>query len=1068
MESSRARKNASHAAAQTDTAAALAPAGRDHPPLPRNLAVQQFLHNGIVRPALRVGAHDDPAEAEADRIAARMLSAAPCACGGGATCSECRTREPVSGVLRKPRSRRPAPALAALSLGASTPLPAAASARFGAPLGVDLSGVRVHTGSDAAASADAIDARAFTTGEHIAFASGEYRPDTADGQRLLAHELAHVAQGGETVRREPNGNDIDVGAMCRVDDAKTTDPANSLFGPAAMSYLPAKARGSLAERVAAFKSLVLTAAVVRLTDNQQNLARWEYLVEKAIPDNVLAAMGLHQSGGARPFLEQQDIADPGVRELRLQQAAGRCRGGSGCHAERELSASRDERRRVGDPESWLSPNERRWGLTADWKTAFDQLPSPLGPTALANERLVGEWIDSAQTDPRSHPVASFDRKLPYGAGVRTGGPGYRPAPGSLEAKFNVLPSRPAELFALIEKVQPVFDILGPAGYRVLDSTVLQLLADGDMNRVRADTIATIRKRIADYQELIGNIRSGEAEYYLFRPIVDDLLPTADDEVRAVILAERKAREREELFWKIFGIAVLIAAIAAPFVALAAPALVGLVGAEAAATIGAGASLALGTAEVTLAVHGVVSAPGMWREGTNAALSTGANNVTTREMQDSAAGLKLNAFLGVVLAPFGAIGGLARMNRGLAGLEALGVGARAAGELEALPSVRALGSGAGGGAVERGGFLLSTASDGAIVATVAGQPQYTIILRNGVATLYESTGTGLRVIESRAVAQGSGLFGGSSSPFAHGPAEAPAMSLALPPTATPHAPLAFPPGASTPSTSLALPPASTPYAPFAHPSGAAPPPLSFGGAPAPLMLGPGSERIVWVNWRSGVYHPEGTQWFGRTQVGSAIPESWAVDYGMRLPFAPRTTRPIVPYRTPSGTQMESLGASPRGAVFVSASAQTERSMITAIGADVAESSSYTTLLQRGEYGLARPAGANRIGSDSITAARVDGQMTIFVNDAKYSTTGSYPVAESVLPRAWRREAWDAVAPGRLNLGDAALEAEIRDAFFAGRVQVRQLNVAHLPNGQVHVTVAQPPTRVLVTPPPSSKP
>lgn len=797
MESSRARKKTSPAAAQADMAAtARAPARRDHPPLPRNLAVQQFLHNGIVRPALRVGAHDDPAEAEADRIAARMLSAAPCACGGGAACSECRTREPVSGVLRKPRSRRSAPALAALSLGASTPLPAAASARFGTQLGVDLTGVRVHTGSDAAASADAIDARAFTIGEHIAFASGEYRPGTADGQRLLAHELAHVAQGDETVRREPNGTDIDVGAMCRVDDAKTTGPAHSLFWPAAMSYLPAKARGSLAERVAAFKSLVLTAAVVRLTDNQQNLARWEYLVEKAIPDSVLTAIGLHQSGGARPFLEQQDIADPGVRELRLQQAAGRCRGGSGCHAERELSASRDERRRVGDPESWLSPNERREGFTTDWNTTFNQLPSPLGPTALANERLIGEWIDSAQTDPRSHPVASFDRKLPYGAGVRAGGPGYRPAPGSLEAKFNVLPSRPAELFALIEKVQPVFDILGPAGYRVLDSTVLQLLADGDMNRVRADTIATIRKRIADYQELIGNIRSGEAEYYLFRPIVDDLLPTADDEVRAVILAERKAREREELFWKIFGIAVLIAAIAAPFVALAAPALVGLVGAEAAATIGAGASLALGTAEVTLAVHSVVSAPGMWREGTNAALSTGANNVTTREMQDSAAGLKLNAFLGVVLAPFGALGGLSRMNRGLAGLEALGVGARAAGELEALPSVRALGSGAGGGAVERGGFLMSTASDGAIVATVAGQPQYTIILRNGVATLYESTGTGLRVIESRAVAQGSGLFGGSSSPFAHAPAETPAMSLALPPASTPYAPFALPPATSS--------------------------------------------------------------------------------------------------------------------------------------------------------------------------------------------------------------------------------------------------------------------------------
>lgn len=61
-------------------------------------------------------------------------------------------------------------------------------------LGEDLSKVRVHTGPDAARSADDIGAAAYTHGEHIAFAGGGYRPEEPAGRRVLAHELAHVVQ----------------------------------------------------------------------------------------------------------------------------------------------------------------------------------------------------------------------------------------------------------------------------------------------------------------------------------------------------------------------------------------------------------------------------------------------------------------------------------------------------------------------------------------------------------------------------------------------------------------------------------------------------------------------------------------------------------------------------------------------------------------------------------------------------------------------------------------------------------------------------------------------------------
>lgn len=58
----------------------------------------------------------------------------------------------------------------------------------------DFSQVRIHADTRAAESARAVQARAYTVGRDIVFATGEYSPDTSDGKRLLAHELTHVVQ----------------------------------------------------------------------------------------------------------------------------------------------------------------------------------------------------------------------------------------------------------------------------------------------------------------------------------------------------------------------------------------------------------------------------------------------------------------------------------------------------------------------------------------------------------------------------------------------------------------------------------------------------------------------------------------------------------------------------------------------------------------------------------------------------------------------------------------------------------------------------------------------------------
>jgi hypothetical protein len=58
----------------------------------------------------------------------------------------------------------------------------------------DIGAVRIHTDAQAAASARAVNARAYTVGNDIVFDLGQYRPESSEGRHLLAHELTHVVQ----------------------------------------------------------------------------------------------------------------------------------------------------------------------------------------------------------------------------------------------------------------------------------------------------------------------------------------------------------------------------------------------------------------------------------------------------------------------------------------------------------------------------------------------------------------------------------------------------------------------------------------------------------------------------------------------------------------------------------------------------------------------------------------------------------------------------------------------------------------------------------------------------------
>lgn len=204
--------------------------------------VQQRLRGSAVAPAgaytersrltrvqsrLEVGASNDPAELEAERVA-DVVAAGP-------------VQAQRHGIA--PRIRRLSDTPAA-GLGAAPASVDAVLASSGSPLapglrqdmerrfGCDFAKVRVH--SDAAGERSALDlkARAYTAGHHIVFGAGRYAPASDEGRHLLAHELAHVVQQGagsasaRVIRRAP----VNYRALTWQDfqgTAKETDPESA-------------------------------------------------------------------------------------------------------------------------------------------------------------------------------------------------------------------------------------------------------------------------------------------------------------------------------------------------------------------------------------------------------------------------------------------------------------------------------------------------------------------------------------------------------------------------------------------------------------------------------------------------------------------------------------------------------------------------------------------------------------------------------------------------------------------------------------------------------------------------
>jgi hypothetical protein len=158
---------------------------------------------------LMIGSVNDPLEAEADRIANRLITATP---EEAAVRSETSHNLVQRGVGSSEPVGHAPPDVVRGALGSSgQALNAATRAFFEPRLGHDFGRVRVHVDERAAASARAVGALAYTVGHDIVFDRGRYAPNSNEGRLLLAHELAHVVQqsGARTTLQRKPASDID-------------------------------------------------------------------------------------------------------------------------------------------------------------------------------------------------------------------------------------------------------------------------------------------------------------------------------------------------------------------------------------------------------------------------------------------------------------------------------------------------------------------------------------------------------------------------------------------------------------------------------------------------------------------------------------------------------------------------------------------------------------------------------------------------------------------------------------------------------------------------------------------
>lgn len=131
----------------------------------------------------------------------------------------------------------------------------------------------------------------------------------------------------------------------------------------------------------------------------------------------------------------------------------------------------------------------------------------------------------------------------------------------------------------IAQIDAVLTPLGPRGYRVLgreNFDALYAMTPESMTGVRDGILARIVNRQQQYTDLIGDIGSARVPYEELCPIVDELLPSTNDYVRAMVNEDvRRWRQRERLLLVLELILIGLSVLYPPALAITVPLGVGL-------------------------------------------------------------------------------------------------------------------------------------------------------------------------------------------------------------------------------------------------------------------------------------------------------------------------------------------------------------------------------------------------------------------------------------------------------------------------------------------------------------
>ena len=164
----------------------------------------------IIQPKLKIGAANDKYEQEADRVADQVMRMPTPVQSSSINSSptsninhiqrKCAGCAKEDELIQKKRSGTTPEVTSSINSniqslqGGGKPLSKSEKSFFEPRFGADFSHVRLHTNSQAANTAQSINAKAFTHGSNVVFGAGEYSTGSEGGKKLLAHELTHVVQ----------------------------------------------------------------------------------------------------------------------------------------------------------------------------------------------------------------------------------------------------------------------------------------------------------------------------------------------------------------------------------------------------------------------------------------------------------------------------------------------------------------------------------------------------------------------------------------------------------------------------------------------------------------------------------------------------------------------------------------------------------------------------------------------------------------------------------------------------------------------------------------------------------